>query len=312
MASQEPASAKLNWAKIAANVKQNGVPKSDGSFNKSSPPGGGLKRRMSANSLKKADSASFKKKQTVQSVLAAWGSPSPSESPPGMHKLNSRQSLWEEPPPLPPPTWLPGQVHVANVYHNRFVQLFIGSVIVSSFVASIMEKEWDPTRVRHPTLWPLLDNIFNSMFLVELFANAYSHNIITFLRRGWNLFDLLVVVVGICGMAKIPLGPVSAVKVFRVFRLFPRVPSLNELFISILRSIPGVLNALTILFLVMCIYAILGVVLFKRFASAKDPYITIDSFGAGADVVEVPINAHPDSTREMLLGEEVRARVCDE
>ena len=328
MASEvEPAKAKLNWAKIKANVKEKGY-QVDNSFNKSSrggsptndgSPGGGLKRRMSSNNLKKENSGSFKAKQTV---LASWGSPSPSASPPSPHRMNSRQLLWEEPPPLPPPTWLPAQVHVANVYHHRAVQLFIASVIVSSFVASIMEKEWDPDRVAYPALWPLLDNLFNSIFLVEILANAYSHNIITFLRRGWNLFDLLVVVVGICTMAKIDLGPVSAVKVFRVFRLFPRVPSLNELFISILRSIPGVINALIILFLVMCIYGILGVTLFKRFGSAKDPYVTTDSFGEGVDVIyalttpkQCLRDADPardskqcHSDREMLLGEEVRAK----
>lgn len=52
-------------------------------------------------------------------------------------------------------------------------------------------------------------------------------------------------------------------RAFRVFRLFKRVKSLNKIIVSLAKAVPGVVNAFFIMLLVMCIYAILAVDLFR-------------------------------------------------
>ena len=66
----------------------------------------------------------------------------------------------------------------------------------------------------------------------------------------------------------IDLGSFSQLRMlraFRVFRLFKRIKSLNKIIVSLANAVPGLINAAIVQFLVMCIYAILAVDLFRDF-----------------------------------------------
>lgn len=177
---------------------------------------------------------------------------------------------------------------------------------MSGFVVSILEKEWDPDQVYYPSVWLVLDNVFNSIFLVELLMNIYSQQLRAFLTSLWNIFDSVVVFVGILSMAKVELGPARAIKVFRVFRLIPRVHSLNELFTNVLLSIPGVITAFILMLITMCVYAILAVEIFRPFGSDSMPYTTHESTGEGPSASLTEVSVSPYSMRGLQLGEEVR------
>jgi len=98
-----------------------------------------------------------------------------------------------------------------------------------------------------------------------------------FWKDGWNVFDFVVVSLGFLDLCRVDLpGPLSLLRMmraFRVFRLFNRVESLKKILVSIARAVPGVLNAFMILLIVMSIYAIIGVSMFKY------EYRYIDSAG---------------------------------
>jgi len=106
------------------------------------------------------------------------------------------------------------------------------------------------------------------VFLVELMVNLYAHWFRAF-WTGWNIFDLIVVAVGMLSIVRAPLpGPLSMLRMlraFRVFRLFKRIKSLNKIMMSLFKAIPGILNSALIMVLVMCIYSILGVQFFGKF-----------------------------------------------
>jgi hypothetical protein len=223
-----------------------------------------------------------------------------------MQMANPR-SPGAEPSLLKSPRWRPGQHQIKTVYKRDAFQLFIAGTIMSSFVVSILEKEWDPDQVYYPSVWQVLDNVFNSIFLVELLMNIYSQQLLAFLTSSWNIFDSVVVVVGILSMAKVELGPARAIKVFRVFRLIPRVPSLNELFTNVLLSIPGVITAFILMLITMCVYAILAVEIFRPFGSDSMPYTTLERTGEGPSASLAEVSVSPYSTRGMSLGEEVRS-----
>merc|ERR1719247_1534795 len=91
----------------------------------------------------------------------------------------------------------------------------------------------------------------------------YGHWARAFWCSGWNIFDVVVVTIGIVNTVKLPLPSAFSLlrmmRAFRVFRLFKRVASLNKIIVAIARAVPGVLNAFLILAIVMSIYAILAV-----------------------------------------------------
>jgi len=100
-----------------------------------------------------------------------------------------------------------------------------------------------------------------------------------FWASGWNVFDTIIVVVGVLTMANVlgpPLHKLKLLRAFRVFRLFKRIQSLNSIIVALLKSIPGVINAFVVMLVFYCIYAILAVELFRDFGEGG-VYYTYDS-----------------------------------
>merc|ERR1719454_2497240 len=98
----------------------------------------------------------------------------------------------------------------------------------------------------------------------------YAHWLCQFWRSSWNVFDVVVITIGIVNTAKIPLPKAFSLlrmmRAFRVFRLFKRVKSLNKIIVAIVHAVPGVSNAFLILGIVMAIYSILAVEFYTHMA----------------------------------------------
>ncbi|CAJ1362978.1 unnamed protein product [Effrenium voratum] len=154
------------------------------------------------------------------------------------------------------------QRQAAWAYIQMPVQLFVAGLISGNFLANVIEKWIDPYAEEYLEVWDAVDMFFNIMFSIELVWNMYAFWFRRFWKSAWNVFDFVVVSIGLLNMTKVPLpGPLSLLRMmraFRVFRLFKRVESLNAIIVSLARSVPGVSNAGVFLLLVMCIYAIVG------------------------------------------------------
>lgn len=162
------------------------------------------------------------------------------------------------------------QRKAAILYTDSRVQWSVAGLIGGNFLCNVLEKSIDPTGKEYEIAWEILDMFFNLAFLVELFLNLYGFWFWRFWKSGWNVFDFVVVSIGMLGVFKVPLpGPLSLLRMmraFRVFRLFKRIKSLNKILVSLGKAVPGVANAFFILFLMMCIYSILAVEFFGDFA----------------------------------------------
>ena len=186
---------------------------------------------------------------------------------------------------------LPYQREVRRYYTNPLVVWSVAGIIIANFIVNILEKEYDQDlqQPKYTTLWETADLVFNILFLAELLWNMYGYGFgRLFWKSGWNVFDFFIVAVGILLTTGIDLGELQKLKLlraFRVFRLFKRIKSLNRIIMALLASIPGVANAFVIVFIFFCIYAILGVELFREFGrlgyyrtseiTATDPYSNV-------------------------------------
>jgi len=150
------------------------------------------------------------------------------------------------------PTWRHHE-YAKGVYNNYWVQMIIASMIVGNFVVNIIEKEIDPYEVEYQQYeghWRAFDYAFNVIFLIELIVNMYGKWFFRFWKDGWNIFDFVVVLVGVLMMAGALQGAFKNLKILRplrVFRLFKRVKSLNQIITALMRAIPGVINAFVII-----------------------------------------------------------------
>ena len=121
-----------------------------------------------------------------------------------------------------------------------------------------------------------------------------------FWRSGWNVFDFLVVTVGVLSLLRLTSGPLSLLRMlraFRVFRLFKRIKSLNKIIQSLIKAVPGVANAFLIMIIFMAIYAILAVEFFATFgvndAMEYSSYNTVEIFGEAVNISSITARGMP-------------------
>lgn len=207
--------------------------------------------------------------------------------------INDLQQSWKTLVDLPSTTYngsclgperkLPFQDAVLEVYNSKIVVSFVATCIVGNFLLNILEKQIDPEEgnMKYKTFWSTADTTFNIIFVFELAANMWGYGgpVKKFWKSGWNVFDTIIVTVGILTMVNIlgpPLDKLKLMRAFRVFRLFKRIKSLNKIIVALLNSIPGVINAFVVMFIFFCIYAIMAVELFRDFGKGGY-YVTHDS-----------------------------------
>jgi len=165
---------------------------------------------------------------------------------------------------------LPKQREIAACYNSTVVQVLVACLIGANFLTNIIEKEIDPKGTKHDEIFAVFGAIYNIAFTIELAVNIYAHWFCEFWRSGWNIFDSVVVSIGVINMLQLPLPSAFSMlrnmRAFRVFRLFKRVKSLNKIIVAIVHAVPGVVNAFLILFIAMSIYAILAVEFYTHMA----------------------------------------------
>jgi len=159
------------------------------------------------------------------------------------------------------------KTHAAALYLDIKTQVLVAVLIVSNFVINVCEKQMDPDRNTYNEFWDNAELFFNIVFALELFLNMYGFWWRPFWSSGWNVFDFVVVSVGLMDTLRInlpgPLNVLRTLRAFRVFRLFKRVQELQKIVVSLVRAVPGVLNAFLIMAIIMSIYAILAVEFYK-------------------------------------------------
>ena len=171
-----------------------------------------------------------------------------------------------------------GRTRMQRKFHSLYqadrCQYAVALMIMLNFITNLVEKEIDPLGTLHKSTWRGLEAFFNAFFLLELLLNMYAHWFCPFFVSGWNLFDLLVVTIGIITFFVELQGPLKlfrTLRAFRVFRLFKRVESLNKILTMVATAIPGVLNAFLVIILAISIYAMIAVEFFSSFGSSTEP-----------------------------------------
>jgi voltage-gated sodium channel len=142
---------------------------------------------------------------------------------------------------------------------SKRVQSFIIVLIVINAV--ILGMETSATIMAHigPQLLAL-DKLILGVFVVEIGLKLIAQGA-SFFRRGWNIFDFLVV-----GIALVPAsGPLSilrALRVLRVLRLLSMLPRLRFVVEALLHSLPGIGSIALLMVVIYYVAAVMATGLF--------------------------------------------------
>ncbi|XP_015766470.1 PREDICTED: sodium channel protein type 5 subunit alpha-like [Acropora digitifera] len=132
---------------------------------------------------------------------------------------------------------------------------------------------------------------FTLVFILEAVMKlaALRHH---YFGKVWNIFDFVIVITSIIGLAMDELGGSSVVnpsllRVFRVarvarlLRVLQFAKGIRQLLVALIISLPALLNVGTLLFLVIFIYAIIGMSTFGHVKKQKnlDETVNFETFG---------------------------------
>ena len=192
------------------------------------------------------------------------------------------------------------KLKVRQIFDSMPFQIMTAGLITANFIFNIIEAQLltGPEAEHEGTpMRKLFDNIdlaFTIIFTVELSINMYGNWARPFFTNSWSLFDLLVVSVSLLALFVSALPGFSVLRllrVFRVLRLFGRLKSLKKIITAVARSIVPVLNSFIILLLVACIYALIGIQLFREtvpdlFGSFGQAIIVMFQFTASGEWID--------------------------
>lgn len=179
------------------------------------------------------------------------------------------------------------------------VQNFIIALIVLN--AIILGLETSPAIMERigPALLTL-DRLILGVFVVEIAMKLVAQGP-AFFRRGWNIFDFLVVGIALVP-ASGPLAILRALRILRVLRLLSMLPRLRFVVEALLHSLPGIGS---IALLMVVIYYVAAVMATGLFGSAHPQWfgdigssmytlfqiMTLESWSMG--IVRPVMESHP-------------------
>ena len=147
---------------------------------------------------------------------------------------------------------------------NKIFELTVIAIIVLSALligAKTYEEEVSPFQE-----WLLLLDVgVTVFFLVEiLFRMAAEKRLLDFFKKGWNVFDFLIVTASLIPMEDSEMVLLARLlRIFRVLRLVSMIPELRMLIAALFKSIPRMGYVALLMFIIFYIYAAIGSFLFS-------------------------------------------------
>lgn len=151
---------------------------------------------------------------------------------------------------------------------NAAWDTFIFLCIVANAVILGYDAHYGETNPYHAQIeqW---NNYFLWIFTAELALEFLAQGPRAYFKRGWNVFD--VIVVGLSWMASNPaISALRTLRVVRVFRLISAVPQMRRVVEALFNAMPGILATFAILAIVFYIGAVMGTTLFHNELGFRD------------------------------------------
>jgi voltage-gated sodium channel len=146
------------------------------------------------------------------------------------------------------------------VYSSAFEILIAFVILVNAISLGLLTM---PGLSRNAqSTFEVLDKYALYIYTVELILRmiSYGRKPWEFFRRGWNIFDFLIVALSPFFSGQVVV--LRLLRLLRLIRIFRFLPEVKVLTISIIRSIPPLLSMSVLIFLALYIYGMAGVYLF--------------------------------------------------
>ena len=178
------------------------------------------------------------------------------------------------------------------VTHKLFGGVILSSILLNTVLITLQTTRF--IEVAAGWYLAILDNVFLGIYLFEIVVKLYVYRR-AFWQSGWNVFDFVVVMSSLVDFLKFVVSFLSTFNsdvflVFRVFRALRAVRALRvlrtiaffehlqEIVLTLVQSIPAIANIVMLLFMVLYMFAVIGVNLFSDVLPARFGGIFVSIF----------------------------------
>eukprot|EP00002_Diphylleia_rotans_P008552 TRINITY_DN1844_c0_g1_i3.p1 TRINITY_DN1844_c0_g1~~TRINITY_DN1844_c0_g1_i3.p1 ORF type:complete len:1384 (+),score=276.21 TRINITY_DN1844_c0_g1_i3:89-4240(+) len=194
------------------------------------------------------------------------------------------------------------------IFHPYFEYVSLGFVLWSCVNLAMDKPTLDPNSALAQYI-EICDIVILFIFVIEMCAKVIALGFLfprfSYMRSKWNLLDFLVVLFGLISLpldsGSKSLKTIRLLRALRPLRLIRRLEDMKISVMSLVRSIPSMLNAMLLSLVFWFVFAVLGVQFFAgQFYSCNDDGVSDRSECVGTyfvDGVETPrewLNANPN------------------
>lgn len=152
------------------------------------------------------------------------------------------------------------------------MQIFWAIVLLINFACNIAQSQVDAEQgSREARAFDIVDVVFNIVYTIEIALNLYGHWWRPFFMSKWSLFDLSIIsvswlaeIMNMRSSNNLDMNILRLLRIFRVVRVFNKLRQLQLIIQAMFLSIVPVLSAFLVVFVIISIYAIIGVAVFHE------------------------------------------------
>lgn len=161
-------------------------------------------------------------------------------------------------------TWNDFQTRFQTIRDNKVFELFVITVIILSSLM-IGVRTYDLPAGAMTFLW-LMDYGVTLFFLIEILIRMAAEDKFTdFFKKGWNLFDFVIVVVSLIPLDDSEYALIARMlRLFRVMRLISFIPELRVLVSALISALPRMGYVALLMFIIFYLYAVIGNLMFAE------------------------------------------------
>lgn len=158
-------------------------------------------------------------------------------------------------------TW---QARFEKLRSNKFFEGVVIAIIVISALVIGAKTYDETTKIERWLLY--LDIAVTIFFLIEILIRiAAERSLLDFFKKGWNVFDFLIVTASLIPMDDSEMVLLARLlRIFRVLRLVSMIPELQMLLSALVKSVPRMGYVVLLMFIIFYIYAAIGSFLFHN------------------------------------------------
>ncbi len=184
------------------------------------------------------------------------------------------------------------------ITHPWFERIVLFVIVLNAVTLGL--ETYPAIMGQYGTVLLRIDLVFVIFFVIELTLrlSVFRH---AFFKSGWNCFDFVIVLLTLLPFLGINgLGNLSAFRALRLLRVLSIIPSFKRVLSGIGRALAGSLAVMSVLTILLYVYAVIAVKLFRdaspeRFADLDTAFFTffqIMTLDAWSDIVRPIMDTH--------------------